>query len=241
MGWGGGCSGRYDDGVKKRVVMLLLLLVGGAIVNVAVAWGSAWLLPPYAGSGTPLRERISSSQLRWGISRRDAVSVSRMTAMVITSSQLNFPSGPPIGGYPNWSDWPEDLEAAGNPARTHIVEVRGWPLKAMRSRWVSPAWVSGIPLPPRKPNPPSVTLIDEQRALPTEILWPGFAINTVFYAAILWLLFAATFALRRWRRIKRGLCVKCAYPVGTSEVCTECGAAVNAPRRMAPPASRSSP
>ena len=51
----------------------------------------------------------------------------------------------------------------------------------------------------------------------------GFAFNTLFYAAILWLLFAGPFALRRWRRIKRGLCLACAYPVGTSAVCTECG------------------
>jgi predicted amidophosphoribosyltransferase len=43
------------------------------------------------------------------------------------------------------------------------------------------------------------------------------------YAAILWMLFAAPFALRRWRRIKRGLCPACAYPVGASDVCTECG------------------
>jgi hypothetical protein len=28
-------------------------------------------------------------------------------------------------------------------------------------------------------------------------------------------------------RIKRGLCPQCAYPVGTSDKCTECGAAVS--------------
>jgi hypothetical protein len=61
--------------------------------------------------------------------------------------------------------------------------------------------------------------------------WPGFAINTVFYAGVLWLLFAAPFALRRRRRTKRGLCPKCAYPVGSSEVCTECGAALPCPSR----------
>ncbi len=32
------------------------------------------------------------------------------------------------------------------------------------------------------------------------------------------------------RRIKRGLCPKCAFPVGTNQVCTECGAAV--PRKV---------
>jgi hypothetical protein len=57
-------------------------------------------------------------------------------------------------------------------------------------------------------------------------------INTLFYAAILWLLFAAPFALRRRRRIKRGLCVKCAYNLRgrapQSEVCPECGSMVAA-------------
>jgi hypothetical protein len=51
----------------------------------------------------------------------------------------------------------------------------------------------------------------------------AFTINTIFYAAILWLLFAAPGRVRRWRRIKRGLCPRCAYPQGASEVCTECG------------------
>ncbi len=56
-----------------------------------------------------------------------------------------------------------------------------------------------------------------------EPLWRGFAINTVFYAALLWLMFAAPFALRRSIRRRRGLCPACAYPVGASDVCTECG------------------
>jgi hypothetical protein len=62
-----------------------------------------------------------------------------------------------------------------------------------------------------------------ERILPLRPLWPGFAINTVFYAAILWMLFAAPGMIRRRRRIKRGLCAACAYPVGESDVCTECG------------------
>ena len=63
-------------------------------------------------------------------------------------------------------------------------------------------------------------------AIPRHVLVLRTAINTVFYALILWLLFAATFALRRWRRIRRGLCPKCAYdlrgrPQGSG--CPECG------------------
>ena len=51
----------------------------------------------------------------------------------------------------------------------------------------------------------------------------GFAVNTLLYAASLWLLFAAPFVLRGRRRIRRGLCPACAYPIGDSAICTECG------------------
>ena len=40
-------------------------------------------------------------------------------------------------------------------------------------------------------------------ALPRRLIWPGFAINTIFYAAILWLLVCGPFALRRHIRRKR--------------------------------------
>ena len=54
-------------------------------------------------------------------------------------------------------------------------------------------------------------------------VWPGFAINTIFYAVILWVLFFVPGKVKRTLRRRRGLCPACAYPIGTSEVCTECG------------------
>jgi hypothetical protein len=59
--------------------------------------------------------------------------------------------------------------------------------------------------------------------LPLRLIWPGFAVNTIFYAAILWLLIPGPFALRRLIRRRRGLCPKCGYPMGESDACTECG------------------
>ena len=59
--------------------------------------------------------------------------------------------------------------------------------------------------------------------LPFGPLLPGFAINTLFYAATLWLLSGGPFRLRRLIRVRRGLCPKCAYPMGESAVCSECG------------------
>jgi hypothetical protein len=73
-----------------------------------------------------------------------------------------------------------------------------------------------------------LAFVCDGRLLPLGVIWPGFAINTIFYAAILWLLFATPFAVRRRIRARRGQCPACAYPVGASEVCTECGRSVKA-------------
>ena len=55
-------------------------------------------------------------------------------------------------------------------------------------------------------------------------LWPGFAINTLFYAGVLWVMCCGPFALQRMIRKRRGRCPQCAYPIGQSPACTECGA-----------------
>ena len=70
---------------------------------------------------------------------------------------------------------------------------------------------------------------DPSRAIPFEPIWPGLAINTVFYAAILWGLLATCLALRRLWRIGSGLCPKCAYDLRGSKdasACPECGSIV---------------
>jgi hypothetical protein len=58
----------------------------------------------------------------------------------------------------------------------------------------------------------------DELLLPYRPIWPGFATNTLFYAAILWLIFAVPGRVRRRRRIRRGVCPACAYPVGASVV-----------------------
>jgi hypothetical protein len=66
------------------------------------------------------------------------------------------------------------------------------------------------------------------RILPLLPLFPGFAINTILYAAIVWVLFAVPGAVRRRVRRKRGQCALCGYSMRGSvgNVCPECGAAV---------------
>jgi hypothetical protein len=63
----------------------------------------------------------------------------------------------------------------------------------------------------------------ETRDLPLRPIWPRMIANTLFYACLSWLVFAAPFAVRRRLRVHRGRCPFCAYPVGANFVCTECG------------------
>ena len=63
------------------------------------------------------------------------------------------------------------------------------------------------------------------RRLPLRPIWPGLAVNTLSYAALLWLLLFAPSTFRRHVRARRGLCPACGYPVGESAVCSECGRA----------------
>jgi hypothetical protein len=58
--------------------------------------------------------------------------------------------------------------------------------------------------------------------------WPGFAINTNFYAAMLWLLWIAPGKIRRMVRIRRGCCPAFGYRIadGVGPRCSECGAVV---------------
>ncbi len=58
---------------------------------------------------------------------------------------------------------------------------------------------------------------------PVELIWIGVGVNSMLCAAILLGVIPGPSALRRVVRIKRGLCPACAYPIGESVVCTECG------------------
>ncbi len=135
---------------------------------------------------------------------------------------------------------------------TRVVEARGWPMLSLWSgyvecknitRWVGEPpinpysfekRIAAIPLPSQKTRVrvatygvatmPSTTGIQQ---LPLRPIWPGFIINTAFYAAILWLVIPGPFALRRHIRRKRGLCVTCGYDLrhADHDACPECGVA----------------
>jgi hypothetical protein len=69
-------------------------------------------------------------------------------------------------------------------------------------------------------------LLESTRVVPERILWPGFVLNSLLYAALVALGLVGLGRLRARHRRRRGRCARCNYPVGSSTTCSECGAAV---------------
>ena len=106
----------------------------------------------------------------------------------------------------------------------------GWPMYMLVGSWISDRELGTsqeVDLLDLVKWPKLYELIPNSQ-IPLRPLWPAFAINTIFYGVILWMLFVTSFALRRWRRISRGLCTQCAYDLSHVEhkVCPECGKAL---------------
>ncbi len=90
-------------------------------------------------------------------------------------------------------------------------------------------WYRGLPPPAFVP----VYGPRDAHRLPVVPIAGGFAINTILYAMGLWIVFGAPVTLhrviRRYRRRRRGLCIKCGYDLrgasggGGEGGCPECG------------------
>jgi hypothetical protein len=70
----------------------------------------------------------------------------------------------------------------------------------------------------------SVLDLEWAQVVPLSPIWPGFAVNSLFYGVSLWLVISGLFILRRFIRLKRGHCPPCGYDLrGNPEGgCPEC-------------------
>jgi hypothetical protein len=216
--------------IKRRLFKLGLWLLLGAIINVAVAWGIVCLVPipsiGHVSNASSLRKIgcVSSSfgsEYSWDLP--------------VPEKETYWENAAGKG-----TGWVMKHKESVFSLDRNEIEMRGWPLRSLCWRYCvsssgrsAPMAVHGIDL------GGEVQQLSLQSAhgnrwsvwrpgvgtkvLPLHPLWPGFAVNTVFYAAVLWVMFAGPGWIRRRGRIRRGLCPACAYPVGTSQVCTECG------------------
>jgi len=231
--------------VIQRIVVFLLL---GAIVNVAVAWGFALMSNPFrhevdavftATNSELCVIRMSSGLGAFAVvcNRGPNHTSDRTYTSFYVPDEIAF--GLQNDKIPRWAGLRNQripMNQSDVVTSYRKVIASGWPSLSLfsdvtfenvnrydRSRYcvvlpLARTWAKGdFASYQWSLNPP---------ALPLCPIRMGFAINTLFYAAILWTMFAVPLALRRRRRVKRRLCPACAYLIGTSSVCTECGKAL---------------
>ncbi len=184
--------------MRRRLRTIAIFLLAWAVVNVAVAWGCALWSPWRFGEQTSL-ERATSVWEEYAPPN---------------APSFDGPQTDAIGiGYKNSSAY---ASAPGGIFRAGETRA-GLPLKSVRGGFgvIHPGgivlyrWAVRVPF--------------SHRLIPYRPIMLGSVVNTLLYSAVLWLLIPVPFVLRRFLRVRRGLCPKCAYPMGESAVCTECG------------------
>jgi len=222
--------------VKRRLLIAAIFLLAGAVVNVAVAWGCAVFIDPTGAPSEVGATQGLAGQL-WFIHKHDRGSAVRIRALRVSGRLDEVDEIFLIGAslVPSWSNLSArlDQQRASEGGHTkpfeRIADAYGWPILSMwcgfgwdHLHWpkvlMDPHWCAILVMP--RPSPDKWRSL---RALPLRPIWPGFAINTILYATFLWLLIPGPVLLRRFIRVKRGRCPACAYPVGESDVCSECG------------------
>ena len=200
--------------MRRLLIIVALFVLAGAVVNVGVAWGVFYLgFPSYT---TDLGETEAADLLT---SHTD---ISFVNAKGFEARSIG--------------EWTVVLTGYGK--RDGMVMVTaavfltesGWPLKTMHGRTLFGPGETPFHRMKRTSHSMMQTSGSDIPFLP---IWPGFAVNTLFYAVVLWLLIPGPFALRRFIRVKRGLCPACAYPIGESAVCSECGKAIPSRKMVA--------
>jgi len=214
--------------MRRRLLIAFIFLLGSAVVNVGVAWGCAML------TTLGVHEHFAMEQHPRGHGVWEVWSRRRSGAVFVRSIPHIIWHG--VGGLPESQYRPVDLLPFWFPWHAidseQCVDARGWPLVCLWCSYqFSPAHprvmtlVGGID-PGLRPWKKDGTLVSYPRGLPLRPIWRNFAVNTIFYVAVLWLLFGGPLTLRRLIRVRRGLCPKCAYPIRQSDVCSECGTPV---------------
>lgn len=225
--------------MRRGLVRLGLFLLLGAIVNVAVAWGCVSQVSPSVYS----QDRICAdeSRLLREFEETSDGSVLVVSGFGVKRRMITFDD--PLA-------FREMIEArdrlyreykimacGGGPGPSWLhLTFAGWPMFSVSGAicYHSRTHAKAHGLAERLQLEHGIAMVDmrtfkpeswfpDAPILPLKPRWSGLAVNTGFYAAILWMLFAGPGGVRRLRRVRRGLCAECGYPVGGSTVCTECG------------------
>lgn len=221
--------------IARRLKQGLILLAMGALITVGVAWLGDQELPRFctvmrarptpwprgAPGNWPLPEHYTLTQYTWGEVREWSVS-GRRSQYEATEHVSGFPCR--ALARRTWrSEIEKEPEEAALPSPGALMEENlEEALAAIKKKRKTPE-------PPVREEGSHGALAlkvkgpGSRTALPIGVIWPGFAINCVLYAA---LLLVSTRLGRAWieaRRRENGWCIACGYACQGLAMCPECG------------------
>lgn len=230
--------------VARMFPRIVMCLLAGAFINVGVAWWLGWRVlyqpeslqlanePMEAGEFTPQAnpsELIGPAGLSLSRTRQFGADHVLWQRVPWTLRWADRPVIPLDTLWPHWGPLagrdPREVYESMNIPIGHTA--RGWPMLSMWCAFEQGTHgrvQGGIHLGHKQtPN----TFFVTELVLPLRPIWTGIAVNTLSYASLTWIIITLPLAWRRRRRVRRGLCAECAYPLGSSPVCTECGERVD--------------
>jgi hypothetical protein len=238
----------------RRAGMLAGWLAIGLAANAGVAWGVAVFWPQEGWDErmvfVPMLEAGETPRLpiveytSWGAIRRtwDRPRKFAGTWFSVFNGAIDRPLyTQPLREVKNarlrGMSWGNVERLAANPDQINCdgcEHATGWPMLAAYYEIAAPdeSGVYSVRGGMLVQKAPPVFKVSSLRAIPFIPIWPGFALNTLFYAALAWGLWQLPLAIRRRRRRTTGRCVACGYDlkglaVGAAgepgHVCPECG------------------
>jgi len=226
--------------MKRWVIIITICLFIGAMINVAVAWWFAIRLDELAPTSSEIAG-ISKDGFGYHTWTVETINWQGCTWSFSKSSYTSFSGeGRKLTAYdalPYWADFIKPNPKTTQPYPYHWQQAvaYGWPLRSVLRAWQgsdntqddhsysfywdAPKWLRG-----RKTSP---IAYKQPLYLPLKIIWPGFIANTFVYLVPVYI-YILLIKHRSYLRLKRKQCTKCGYPIGQSEVCTECGAKLKA-------------
>lgn len=210
--------------MKRRLPMVPACLIAGLAINILVAWGvAAWAPLPAAATFQKLKEgpldRVWMRPPDWPAPNV----IARRTAIGRENWQFNY-----------FADVSGSAQVTGDYA-THLFRV-GWPFLTLENSTgyrdgagpLADYWGQRTLVFPDRVRPAWTFRMGREYAtyIPTRPMWMGIVFNTIIYATLVGSSILLLGHLRRVRRRRRVLCVRCGYPVSGIAMCPECGTPV---------------